>query len=252
MTLLSAYKMTLIALFAASAATFVLLMFVRAPYGRYSRKGWGPQIPAKIAWIVMEAPAVVVIFLFYLSAPEKTAPLSVFILLWQGHYLYRTFIYPLLMRGGKKGFPAVLIVMAMTFNSANGFVNGYYIFHLSGIYHATWLLDPRFLAGAFLFLWGMYVHIRSDHLLRTLRAPGETEYKIPHGGMYRFISAPNYFGETIQWCGWALATWSLPGLSFAAFTAANLIPRGLSHHKWYEKTFPDYPSKRKAVLPFIL
>ncbi len=252
MTLLSAYKIVLIALFASSGATFILLTFVRAPYGRYSRKGWGPVLPVKAAWIVMETPAVLVIFLFYISGPAKTAPLSVFILLWQLHYLYRTFIYPLLMRGGKKGFPAVLVVMAMVFNGANGFVNGYQLFHMSGIYPASWLLDPRFLSGVFLFLWGMYVHVRCDHLLRNLRAPGETEYKIPYGGMYRFVSAPNYFGEIIQWCGWALATWSLAGVSFAAFTAANLIPRGLSHHKWYGNTFPEYPHKRKAVVPFIL
>ncbi len=158
----------------------------------------------------------------------------------------------MLMRSGEKEFPAVLILMAMVFNGANGYVNGYYLFRLSELYSPSWLLDSRFFIGAFIFLWGMYVHIHSDHLLRNLRGPGETEYKIPYGGMYRFVSAPNYFGETIQWCGWALATWSLAGLSFAVFTAANLIPRALSHHKWYAKTFPEYPHKRKAVSPFIL
>ena len=158
----------------------------------------------------------------------------------------------MLMRSGKKEFPVVLILMAMVFNGANGYVNGYYLFRLSELYSPSWLLDSRFFIGAFIFLWGMYVHVRSDHLLRNLRGPGETEYKIPYGGMYRFVSAPNYFGETIQWCGWALATWSLAGLSFAVFTATNLIPRALSHHKWYAKTFPEYPHKRKAVIPFIL
>ena len=200
----------------------------------------------------MEAPAVIVIFLFYISASTITAPFTAFILMWQIHYLYRTFIYPMLMRGGKKEFPAVLILMAMVFNSANGFVNGYFLFHAAESYTSSWLLDPRFLTGTVIFFWGMYVHIRCDHLLRNLRKPGETEYKIPRGSMYRFVSAPNYFGETIQWFGWALATWSLAGLSFAAFTAANLIPRALSHHRWYGETFPDYPQKRKAVIPFIL
>ena len=252
MTLLSIYNILLIAIFAAAGVTFFLLMFVRAPYGRYARKGWGPVVSARAAWIIMEAPAVAVIFLFYLSAPAKTAPLTVFILMWQLHYLYRTFIYPMLMRGGKKEFPAVLILMAMLFNSANGYVNGYFLFHLRAISVSSWLLDPRFLAGCFIFFWGMYIHIRCDHLLRNLRGPGETEYKIPHGSMYRFVSAPNYFGETIQWFGWALATWSLAGLSFAVFTAANLIPRAISHHRWYAETFPEYPPKRKAVIPFIL
>lgn len=74
---------------------------------------------------------------------------------------------------------------------------------------------------------------------------------IPSGGLYRFVSCPNYLGEIIEWSGWALATWSLGGLSFAVWTAANLLPRAISHHKWYRSRFPDYPPKRLAILPFI-
>jgi len=47
-------------------------------------------------------------------------------------------------------------------------------------------------------------------------------------------------------------TWSLPGLSFAVWTAANLIPRALHHHSWYKKEFKDYPQKRKAIFPGFL
>lgn len=252
MALHSWYTILLVAIFAAAGVTFCALMFVRAPYGRYARKGWGPEVHARTAWIIMEMPAVLVILIFYISGPNKTAPLTLFILLWQTHYVYRTFVYPLLMRGAKKGFPVVLILMAMVFNSANGYVNGYHLFYSNRIYTVSWLLDPRFIAGVLLFLCGLYIHIRCDHILMTLRKPHETGYKIPHGNMYRYISAPNYFGEIVQWSGWAIATWSLAGLSFAVFTAANLIPRALSHHAWYRKTFDEYPDQRRAVIPFIL
>ena len=84
-----------------------------------------------------------------------------------------------------------------------------------------------------------------------LRAPGEIGYKIPHGGLFELVSSPNYFGEITQWCGWALATWSLPGLGFALFTAANLVPRAWSNRAWYIARFPDYPKERKSVIPFI-
>ena len=210
------------------------------------------MVPAKIAWIVMELPAVFVILALYVTGSEKTTPLTVLILMWQLHYIYRTFIYPALMRGGGKGFPVVLILMAMVFNAANGFINGYYLFHGQRAYALSWLLDPRFIIGALFFLWGFYTHIRCDHILKNLRAPDETDYKIPYGNMYRYVSAPNYFGEIMQWCGWALAIWSPAGLAFAVFTAANLVPRGIAHHKWYVKTFPEYPKERKAVIPFIL
>jgi len=245
------YRILLAGIFVCAGVTFFALIFVRAPYGRYSSDGWGPKLPAKIAWIVMEAPAIFVILLFFIAGDKKTTPLTLFMLLWQTHYVYRTFIYPLLMRGGKKGFPILLILMAMVFNGANGFVNGFHLFYGERVYAVTWLIDARFLIGTFLFI-GMYIHIRCDRILRNLRTPNGGGYKIPYGNLYRFVSAPNYFGEIVQWCGWALATWSLAGLSFAVFTAANLIPRGLSHHKWYENTFPAYPKNRKAIVPFII
>ena len=34
---------------------------------------------------------------------------------------------------------------------------------------------------------------KQDAVLRRLRQPGESGYQIPRGGLYRFISCPNYF-----------------------------------------------------------
>jgi len=94
--------------------------------------------------------------------------------------------------------------------------------------------------------------VYSDHILRQLRKPGESGYKIPTRGFYRYLSSPNYFGEILEWTGWAILTWSLPGLAFALFTIANLAPRAIAKQNWYIKSFPDYPKKRKAIIPFVL
>ena len=110
---------------------------------------------------------------------------------------------------------------------------------------------PTFVVGVVLFASGFVINQHSDWILFHLRRPGETGYKIPHGGLYRLVSCPNYFGELIEWSGWALATWSLPGLAFAVWTAANLIPRAWAHHKWYRKQFADYPPGRKAIIPLV-
>ena len=200
----------------------------------------------------MEAPAVSVILLMSFTGKKTQAVPLLFLALWEIHYLYRTFIYPFLMREAKKQFPFSLVLLAMVFNSANGYVNGWNLFFSDRLYEQNWLTDPRFLVGAALFLSGLYIHFQSDRTLRNLREPGDASYKIPAGGLYRFVSSPNYLGEIIQWTGWALATWSLAGLSFACFTVANLLPRALSHHKWYRMEFSDYPGKRKAVIPFLL
>ena len=125
------------------------------------------------------------------------------------------------------------------------------ISHIGG-YEESWLSDPRFLIGAALFAFGYSLNRSSDRRLRNLRAPGETGYKIPRGGGFELVSCPNYLGELCEWIGWAIATWSLAGLSFAIFTAANLIPRAITHHRWYQEKFPDYPRERRAVIPFLL
>lgn len=78
----------------------------------------------------------------------------------------------------------------------------------------------------------MSINIHSDHILRSLRSPGETGYKIPRGGMFEYVSGANFFGEIVEWIGYALFAQTLTAWAFAAFTAANTIPRAVEHHKF--------------------
>jgi len=139
--------------------------------------------------------------------------------------------------------------MGFVFNLGNFGLNGRYLFSTSGGYPTSWIYDPRFLAGFALFLTGFITNRWADRVLQNLRLPGETSYKIPYGGLYRWISCPNYLGEIIEWSGWALATWSLPGLAFAIWTFVNLAPRAIANHAWYHQNFADYPKERRALIP---
>ena len=127
--------------------------------------------------------------------------------LWQTHYLQRTFVYPFLMRGGGPHPDRPSWRMAIAFNLLNAYVNARWVSHL-GRYATDWLVDPRFLAGVTLFAGGLALNLNADRTLRRLRAPGESGYRIPYGGAYRWVSCPNYLGEIVEWFGWALATWS--------------------------------------------
>jgi protein-S-isoprenylcysteine O-methyltransferase Ste14 len=149
--------------------------------------------------------------------------------------------------------PISIMGSAIIFNIINTFIQGEWLFHLSPLtmYANEWLKDPRFISGLCIFAAGYYINKQSDNILRNLRKPGETGYKIPEGGMYRFISCPNYFGELLEWIGWAFMTWSPAGIFFVIWTAANLLPRARSNHKWYLEKFPSYPTERKAVIPFV-
>ena len=231
--------------------TAVGLKFVVAPYGRHNRAGWGPTVPARVGWVVMESPAVLAFLGIYLAGSHRAELVPLILLgLWQLHYVQRTFVFPFLMRPGAR-MPVSLVLMAISFNLLNAYINARWISEL-GSYPTGWLTDPRFLLGVAVFLGGYWLNRRADRTLRQLRRPGETGYKIPQGGLYRWVSSPNYLGEIIEWFGWALATWSMAGLAFALYTTANLAPRAIQHHRWYHEQFPDYPAERRALVPYVV
>ncbi len=232
--------------------TAVAVTVVPAPYGRYERRGWGPTLPARLGWMMMELPAVALFATFFLSGRHHQEPVPLLLFgLWQLHYLNRTFAFPLRMRAAGRGMPAVIVFLAIAFNTLNASINARWIGEF-GTYDVRWLADPRFLVGTALFLAGWVGNVHADRTLRRLRKPGETGYGIPTGGLFRWVSAPNYLCEIVEWTGWAIATWSTAGLAFAVYTAANLGPRALRHHAWYVEQFADYPSERKALIPYLL
>lgn len=235
-----------------AAVAFVASFFVVAPYGRHVRPGWGPSVSSRTGWLVMEGPAVFVFLGIYACGATAMHVVPLVLLgLWQLHYVNRTFVYRQRRRGDQRPMPLIVVLLGVLFNVPNAYVNARWISHL-GHYSAGWLQDPRFVVGAALFATGFAINTHADAVLRRLRSPGETSYAIPRGGLYEVVSCPNYLGEIVEWLGWALATWSLAGLSFAVFTIANLMPRALSHHAWYWRTFEDYPRSRKALVPFLL
>jgi hypothetical protein len=238
----------------AGVAAVVLpsLLFVTAPYGRHARRGWGPTLSNLRGWLVMEIPAPVGMLAFFLLG-GRYGPVEVaFLLIWQLHYCQRTFVFPFLMKPGDPPMPLSIALFGTLFNLFNSYLNGRWLFTLSDPYPATWLSDPRFVAGLLIFLAGFAINLHSDHVLRNLRGPGETGFKIPRRGMFRFVSAANYLGEFTEWVGWAILTWSWPGAVLAFWTFANLGPRAIATHRWYQRTFPDYPRNRKALIPFVL
>jgi len=247
------YNIVLIVWLAIAALTFFSLLFITAPYGRHTRGGWGPQVSDTLGWLIMEIPAVLAISVFFFLSDRTSNPVSIlFLLIWQIHYFNRGLIFPFRRRSKGKTMPLSIALSGLFFNIVNGYLQGYLLFFLLPAPSMAWLSDPRFLGGTLLFLVGFAINQHSDQILFNLRKPGETGYKIPTGGMYRFVSNPNYFGELLEWTGWAILTCSVGGLAFVIWTAANLIPRALSNHKWYKDKFKDYPKSRKAVVPFVL
>jgi hypothetical protein len=247
----SLYNYSVFLILGFALLVFVVLFFVPAPYGKFSRKGWGFTVSSKWAWMIMEFPSpALMTILFFISLPQSL-PQTIFLAAWLAHYLIRTFIYPFRQSGKQKQFPVLIAAMALIFNCLNGFANGYGIFR-QGYYDHAWLWSWQFISGIIIFLAGFIVNKKADEKLRTLKGKYEAGYVIPQGWLFEYVSCPHYLGEITEWAGWALMTWSLPGLAFFIFTSANLFPRALLTHKWYRSEFPGYPPARKAVIPFII
>jgi len=228
------------------------LQFVSAPYGRHARRGWGPEMSSRWGWVIMEGVAVVaIVFFFWRQGSELTPTLWVLLGLWELHYVNRAFVFPLRMRSRGKKNPVSVVLMAMLFNVWNGYLNGHWLGVHAAEYTMEWMQRPTFIAGLLLFFFGMAVNVWSDEILMRLRKGDDGGYSIPRGGLYRWISCPNYFGELVEWSGWAMMAWSPGALVFVIWTAANLVPRAQTNHQWYREKFNDYPSERKAVIPFV-
>lgn len=240
---------------ALAVIVFVCLHFINPGYGIHYTPKWGPTLGNRLGWVLMEAPVLVCILAIWLTSGRRGDwVLILMILPLLIHYFQRTIIFPMLIRGRSR-MPVVIMLLGMIFNTVNAYLIGGWLFRISpeGAYTAAWLTDPRFIIGLLVFAAGMYINIQSDYIIRHLRAPGDRGHYIPKGGMFRYVSSANYLGEVTEWVGYAILTWSLPGLIFALWTFANLGPRARFTFKRYEKEFGEDFTKlnRKYIIPFI-
>lgn len=239
---------------ALALVTVPVQLVLTPPYGRHARARWGPVMDNRAGWIVMELVSPVALVLpFAIHGPPASAAAAIFVTLWLAHYFNRSILYPLATRTAGKTIPVVIVLSSIAFNAVNGWANGTYLARGWAAYPPSWLHDPRFVLGILIFLTGAAINIRADRTLVGLRQRGGAQhYVVPRGGLFERVSCPNHLGEIIEWAGFALACWSLPALAFAVWTAANLVPRAVAHHRWYKSTFPAYPADRKALIPWLL
>eukprot|EP01038_Epipyxis_sp_PR26KG_P015379 gene15379-20734_t len=227
------------------------------------------RIPAKYGWMIMESPNLIVpiIILYALhlnhayeiineirSIDEIYYTNFLLLSLFLIHYIHRTLIFPLFIRSGNP-MPVSVMLSALCYTTWNS-LNHSLALILIYEYPRTWLYTLKFKVGVIIFIIGMFININSDYKLIEMRKRNipthGRKYSIPFGGLFEYVSCANYFGELVEWGGFAIACWSLPGLAFFVYTGCNLIPRAIHHHHWYKQQFLDYPKSRKSIIPFIL
>ena len=112
------YRWLLIGWVAVAVVAFFLLMNIAAPYGRFYRKGWGPGIPARLGWFLMESTALWMVLALFLIGSRRDPVSIVFCLIWCGHYSYRGLLYPLRLRSGRL-VSLFVVLSGIAFNLTN-------------------------------------------------------------------------------------------------------------------------------------
>ncbi|KAM9166594.1 3-oxo-5-alpha-steroid 4-dehydrogenase 1 isoform 2-T2 [Pangshura tecta] len=201
------------------ALSMLLLRFVRMPYGRYSTRRFGCPVPARLAWLLQELPALLVplgLSLFSGAARVSEWPNRVLLALFIGHYAHRALIFPFLIRGGKPT-PFITFTLALIFCVYNGYLQGRSLSNYAE-YPSGWLKGPCFIVG----------------------------------GLFEYVTGANFFGEILEWFGFALACCTIESAAFAICTFFIVGSRAHQHHQWYLEKFEDYPKARKILIPFVL
>lgn len=82
----------------------------------------------------------------------------------------------------------------------------------------------------------------------------DTKYHIPKGELFELISCPHFFMEILIHTSFSVMSQlsNTPLLFLLLFVVTNQIIAGILNHKWYKQTFPSYPIKRKAVIPYLI
>ena len=252
---LHTFYLFLIVMAVLAVVVFFSLYRVDAGYGKFYGPQWGPSLSNRLGWVLMEAPVFVAMLLLWWFSDRKSDPVRlVFLLLFELHYFHRSFIFPLQIRGRSR-MPVSIVLMGVLFNTLNAAMQGGWIFYFSepDAYPVSWLTSLPFLVGVILFAGGMAVNIHSDSVIRHLRKPGDTAHYLPKAGMFHYVTSANYFGEFIEWVGFAVLTWSWSGAVFALWTFANLAPRAARIYELYKQEFPDEldTNRTRRILPFI-
>ena len=146
----------------------------------------------------MESPVfIVMLALWACSGVGVALPQFLFLLLFLLHYFQRSFVFPFLMKGKSKmpvaimamgivfKMPVAIMAMGIVFNVLNGMMQAGGLFYFNGNVPTgigwSYLSEPHALIGLLLFFIGMGINLHSDHVIRTLRKPGDTSLSSAEG-----------------------------------------------------------------------
>jgi len=89
--------------------------------------------------------------------------------------------------------------------------------------------------------------------LKYMRRPGCNDFVIPHGGLFEYITCPNYFCEIMTWFGFNILTgFTIAGVAFNIVGTLQMIQWATQRRDKFIKLFGSkWPKNRYVLFPFI-
>lgn len=149
------------------------------------------------------------------------------------------------------GFLHYIGTLLSIIGESNGFVEG-------TVADFSWnRITPIRLLAACIFLVCSYTQLHACFILRNLRSDenGKTSihgYKIPHGGLFDYVSGALQTTEIIMYSMLSVILWESHTYHFITlWVFVNQVECAFLTHWWYQTTFASYPKNRKALIPYI-
>lgn len=231
-------------------------------------KDLGPQISWRTVFIVEYLGPLLIYPLFYMrpsfiyNVPDTTFDIDLdmqhtvqlsALIAWTIHYCKREFETLFIHRFSNATMPYT-----------NIFKNSIYYWGFAA-YVAYFINHPLYTppspdavyTGLSMFYFMQVGNFTCHYHLRTLRPPGSKVRKIPYGGLFEYVSCPNYTYEILAWLGFNIMTKTVAGALFMLAGATQMIIWANGKHRRYKKDFdgqdgrPLYPKNRTALVPFI-
>jgi len=229
-----------------------------AGYSKFANPAANFKVPSRLGMVILYSPALLVSLRYLQTAPNVNGRESITAMLLSAHF-------------GKR------VLESMFLHRYSGTMNGDFLLPISTSYALTAALvahqqrsvpsysntaiDQKMLGLGLLFsvvgqLGNLYHHwllanLRSGPAISKGDGNAQSKYVIPRGGLFRFVTTPHYFFELIAWLGIACTAQHLNAFLTVADMLSYLAGRSVATTKWYKSKFPDYPSERKNLIPFL-
>ena len=112
------YELILLPWLCIAIMTFIVLLKINAPYGKFFNTKFGFSLPYKIGWFLQESISPIIFSVFFLinGVQSHNNIIWVFFAIWVFHYFYRSVIFPLRMGANGSRIPITIIFSAVSFN----------------------------------------------------------------------------------------------------------------------------------------